>query len=163
MKKFFLVMTLICVSGAVSAQTGVLINGVTWATHNVGKPGTFVDNPEDFGNYYKYRKVVCPTGWRLPTNEEVWSLVSSDSQWTNVNGVDGMQYGSGGNTIFLPAAGRVKRRKLELFVGTSGFYWTSTKVGLNSAHDLLFYEGFGHLAGGVIQRKNRLTVRCVKE
>ena len=155
MKKLFWVFATMCIAGAAAPQSGVVINGVTWATRNVGEPGTFVAHPEDFGNYYKHRE-ICPSGWRLPTQQEAQSLVSSPNRWTTVNGVAGMQYGGDGNTIFLPAAGRerVKKRKSDLYVGTHGFYWTSTKVGLSSAHDLLFYEGFsGHPAGGVIQRK----------
>jgi uncharacterized protein (TIGR02145 family) len=81
-------------------ETGVSIGGVTWATRNVGTPGEFAANPEDYGMYYQFDRRIgwndssdssdgsswsgrnpvagawspqndpCPNGWRLPTNEE---------------------------------------------------------------------------------------------
>jgi uncharacterized protein (TIGR02145 family) len=38
----------------------VMINGVCWATRNVGEPGTFTDKPEDTGMYYQWNRKV---GW----------------------------------------------------------------------------------------------------
>lgn len=82
----------------------VVINGVKWATRNVG-----ANNPEDYGIYHKWweTRSICPCtdGWRLPTEEEVEKLINSGSQWATVNGVNGRKFGKGKNTIFLPAAG----------------------------------------------------------
>jgi uncharacterized protein (TIGR02145 family) len=41
-------------------ETGVVINGVTWATRNVDMPGTFADNPEDAGMLYQWNRKI---GW----------------------------------------------------------------------------------------------------
>ena len=38
----------------------VWINGVCWATRNVGAPGTFVENPEDAGMFYQWNRNI---GW----------------------------------------------------------------------------------------------------
>ena len=38
----------------------VMINGLCWATRNVDKPGTFVDNPEDAGMFYQWNRNI---GW----------------------------------------------------------------------------------------------------
>ncbi len=38
----------------------VRIGGTRWAKYNVGAPGMFVENPEDFGMLYQHRQVV---GW----------------------------------------------------------------------------------------------------
>ncbi|MDR0872786.1 MAG: hypothetical protein LBN27_04880 [Prevotellaceae bacterium] len=38
----------------------VIINGVCWATRNVDAPGTFADNPEDYGMFYQWNRNV---GW----------------------------------------------------------------------------------------------------
>ena len=82
----------------------------TWATRNVGAPGTFVDNPEDFGMFFQWNRRQgwpatgdvtgwnntregvggvrtwsvandpCPEGWRIPTAQEFQVLVRSGSQ-----------------------------------------------------------------------------------
>ena len=79
-------------------EEGVVINGVRWATRNVGAPGTFVQNPEDYGEYYQFNKGTTtdfllendylnsvyansdswlpandpsPAGWRVPTFDEI--------------------------------------------------------------------------------------------
>ncbi|MDR3236422.1 MAG: Ig-like domain-containing protein [Prevotellaceae bacterium] len=117
---------------------GVVINGVRWATRNVGAPDIFAANPQDPGMLYQWGSNVgwsatepltatdgnntwrdlsetgdawtaaqnpCPDGWRLPTREEITALVDAGSSWTTVNGINGRLFGSGDNTIFLPAAG----------------------------------------------------------
>ena len=53
----------ICFAGSATMfaqETGVVINGVKWATRNVDKPGTFVTNPEDAGMFYQWNRQV---GW----------------------------------------------------------------------------------------------------
>ena len=41
-------------------STGVLINGVVWATCNVNTPGTFVSHPSEAGMFYQWNRNV---GW----------------------------------------------------------------------------------------------------
>ncbi len=52
----------------------VTINGVQWATRNVGAPGEFSDKPEDFGMFYQWGKNV---GWSATD-----PLVSSNGDTT---------------------------------------------------------------------------------
>ena len=48
----------------------------------------------------------CPTGWRVPTIEELTALRNAGySDWTELGGVNGRFFGAGQNRIFLPAAG----------------------------------------------------------
>ncbi|MCL2328853.1 MAG: hypothetical protein FWC39_10145 [Bacteroidetes bacterium] len=70
---------------------------------------------------------ICPESWRVPTNDELQTLVDAGSQWTTVNGVTGRMFGSGNNTIFLPAAGeRNPHYRGQIHgAGTDGFYWSS--------------------------------------
>ncbi|MDR0231794.1 MAG: BACON domain-containing protein [Dysgonamonadaceae bacterium] len=100
----------------------VSINGVKWATRNVGEPGTFVENPEDYGEYYQWNKATTdflliddyyksvyadsrswlpandpsPAGYRVPTWEDmIYSLLNSEyvsHDWTTRNGVKGMKF-----------------------------------------------------------------------
>ncbi len=101
----------------------------------------------------------------------VFGLFQTAYLYGRLHHIDIREYGSGANTIFLPAAGRWSAKQdKKIDVGENGFYWTSTRVGAGSAHDLLFNEGFsGHQqghgmdGGGVIQRRNGLSVRCVKQ
>ena len=57
----------LCLFSVISANAqtattdpGVDINGVTWATRNVGMPGTFAASPEDPGMFYQWNRRV---GW----------------------------------------------------------------------------------------------------
>ena len=101
---------------------GVVINGVKWATRNVGSAGTFVTNPEDFGELYQWNKKdsenfllddvytaspflfaaywlpandPSPNGWRVPTADEFESLLDTKkvtNEWTTENGIYGMRF-----------------------------------------------------------------------
>ena len=90
-----------------TTDPGVIINGVRWATRNVGAFGTFADSPEDAGMFYQWNRPTawsatgdvsgwdstlpigtiwerendpCPPGWRVPTNTEIRAL-SLMSAW----------------------------------------------------------------------------------
>ena len=59
------------------ATDGVLVNGVRWATRNVGDtPGTFADTPATLGGRYTWSEAqtACPEGWRLPRNPDYLRL-----------------------------------------------------------------------------------------
>ena len=83
-------------------ENGVVINGIRWATRNVAAPGTFAENPQDFGMLFQWNRKKgwntideevegwdstpdlgtawyaennpCPPGWRVPTKEDFSSL-----------------------------------------------------------------------------------------
>ena len=59
------------------ATPGVEINGVVWATRNVGAPGTFVDNPENYGMYYQWGSNVGWISYYPPLS------TSGDTEWKN--------------------------------------------------------------------------------
>jgi len=110
----------------------VLINGVKWATRNVGEPGTFVQNPEDYGNYYSWEEApnVCPAGYRLPNTMELASLNSSNvtRERTTQNGVAGFRFTDldTGKTLFLPTAGHKKCGSCEVLAAEyAAYYWSS--------------------------------------
>jgi len=137
------------------AQGGVFINGVVWATCNVGNPGTFVSNPEDYGRFYSWDEAqnVCPQGWRLPTEKEFDNLGENASVWKN----SGREYA---NMLFLPAAFITDDKPC-------GYYWTSDyDNNFRSYTYRYFYQssnytyGFGN--GGAPISKI-CCVRCVKK
>jgi len=138
----------------------VLINGVKWATCNVG-----ASKPEDYGNYYQWNKGTTdfllfhdyfnsgyanatswlpgndpsPAGYRVPTLEEIQSLTNTTFvkyEWTTRNGVYGGRFTdrASGKCVFLPAAGcRYDLDGSLLVVGSGADYWSSTP-----------YEGLSH-------------------
>ena len=96
-------------------EDGIMINGVKWATRNVGAHGRFVANPEDFGGYYQWGRkgdgheqptsgttatlsstddpghgnfIVSPNSpwdWRLPQNDALWNAGSETSPVKTAN------------------------------------------------------------------------------
>lgn len=74
-----------------SKQKGwVLINGVRWATRNVGAPGTFVASPESAGMFYQWNsKAAWPatgevSGWNSNWNGG-YSNPSALDTWSKIN------------------------------------------------------------------------------
>ena len=77
MKKYnilFVALTVIAATTFNLSGQGVTINGVTWATCNVDKPGIFAANPEDAGMFYQWNRKV---GWSATD-----PLVNSDGGTT---------------------------------------------------------------------------------
>jgi len=154
----------------------VLINGVKWATRNVG-----ASKPEDFGGYYQWNSPTTnfllysdyynssysksttwlpsndpsPAGYRVPTLAEIQSLTNTTYvkyEWTTRNGVWGGKFTdlATGNCIFLPAAGCRNGYDGELyFVGSYSYYWSSTQhdSGDYYAYYLNFYSGDAYWSG----------------
>jgi len=73
-------------------EVGVNINGVVWATRNVGAPNTFVNKPESDGLFYQWDKNI---GWSalnpltsFPAGK-FWSYTnpSGNKEWQKGNNV----------------------------------------------------------------------------
>ena len=150
----------------INPTDGIVINGVRWATRNVGAPGTFAANPESSGMFFQWNRRrgwaatgnvtgwntttptgitweatndPCPTGWRVPTREELQSLVDAGCKWTTQNGVNGRLFGIAPYQIFLPAAGWRNFTNGGLgWVGENGIYWGSAPRGSVDAMILNF-------------------------
>ena len=57
------------------------------------------------GDIWLPEKNPCPNGWRLPTRQELQSLINSGSYWSSLNGINGRFFGNKEPHLFLPAAG----------------------------------------------------------
>jgi len=161
-----------------SGNNGITINGVTWATRNVDNPGTFVVNPTDEGKKYQWNRNVAhftgitdntmpegsswtkandpsPSGWRVPTLDEIKSLLdkSVPHRWTLINGVYCILWGAEPNVIVLPHS------KLAS-------YWSSTSFSSIDAnalwiHDISNFPGAFEITN--YDRTFWCLVRSVKE
>ena len=147
---------------------GVVINGVRWATRNVGGHGRFTRNPHEAGgrfNFIQAQSVCpCPPGWRLPTSEELQSLANAGSEWMRKNGVRGRFFGTAPNRLFLPAAGRVIGEDIETWSswgGVVGGYLSGTQHPSGGTWILYFGDTRAVVASG--GRITRYSVRCVAD
>ena len=176
----------------------VVINGVRWATRNVGAPGTFVDRVEDVGMFFQWNRRVgwsstnpminsdggtiwddtysdgtawyaendpCPTGWRVPTQAELQSLLDAGSNWLPYyNGVNGRLFGTAPNQIFLPAASmRFAEEGLLPFGGGTGWFWSSTQGTYSTWAWRLRIDSNSTQISSSHNRAEGLSVRCVAE
>ena len=146
-----------------TTDPGVVINGVRWATRNVGASGTFVSRAEDFGNYFTWYQAqsVCPPGWRVPTQAELQRLVDAGSVWIARNNVNGRLFGNAPNQIFLPSAGQegliLYRSTAVNGAGIWSFYWSNIhSMRLTFTSYFVQMEGLGSGSCG-------LSVRCVAQ
>ena len=139
---------------------GVIIDGITWATTNIG-----AINPEYDGKYYTWMQAetACPNGWRLPAKTEFEKLKNlkktGSCVLTTQNGKNGLKLGDNNNHIFLPATGYRGDFGLR-FVGKSGSYW-STESSNFSAYFFSFWKS--SMAIGNYDKTTGRSVRCVKE
>jgi len=104
----------------------------------------------------------CPAGWRLPTKEELATLLDDTKvtkAWvtTPANGYKFTDQTNTSNSIFLPAAGyRYYTDGTLGYAGDYGFYWSSTMSSAHDAWGLSFYSGDAYS-----YRTYGFTVRCV--
>ena len=101
--------------------------------------------------------------WRMPTFEEIEELLDKcSSEWTSVNGIEGLSFtGPNGNSIFLPAAGLRRNNDVE-FRGSCGHYWSSTFYD-NTSGRLNFYNYSNVGSFSLDNRYYGHTVRPVTE
>ena len=167
---------------------GVVIDGIRWATRNVGAPGTFAATPESPGMFFQWNNArawaptgtvtgwsntfstatawapandPCPRGWRIPTQAEFNSLRLSGTEWTNQNGVYGRLFGTAPNQIFIPAAGwRYNIDGSLQSANAVGDYWTSQPTAETMAWSL-FFNRASHSVGVPSGRAHAFPIRCV--
>lgn len=112
----------------------------------------------------------CPDGWRVPTNQEMKSLLGTTSVWVKANkgGTDGLPgrwigYDADGeraNSLFFPAAGyRDLKSGARKSRNTYGAYWSDDVIG-SAAKGFDFTSG--ELAIGDGLKAYGFSVRCVK-
>ena len=101
--------------------------------------------------------------YTMPTKEQIQELINeTTSTWTTQNGVNGRLFTSktNGNSIFVPAAGRVNYGSMYV-VGSGGYLWSSSLYGDDAEYAwcLLFDSVGAYLYNG--SRCNGRSVRGV--
>ena len=124
--------------------------------------GTTWDSSDPTGTVWEEANDPCPTGWRVPTSEEYYSLIDAGHRWTTVNDVPGRLFGTGNNTIFLPAAGNRNGANGALENQTIASYWSSVAT---DPTDLAVYLLFSEASAITARwyRSTGMSVRCVAE
>ena len=133
--------------------------------------GTKWDISTSSGTEWTKANDPSPAGYRVPTFDEIQSLLDEDkvtNEWTdnyNGTGVSGRIFTdkNNGNSIFLPAVGfRSNSYVGTLYsAGSYGYYWSSTLGSTNNAYNL-YFDSDG--AGWCYRyRKNGQSVRPVAE
>ena len=116
------IVMLSCEKPSITQDDGVFINGVKWATRNVGATGTFVYKSEEYGGLYQWNRKdtanfllykdyfasafstetywllannPCPQGWRIPTYYEFRTLLDTSkvkNEWVEQGGIFGRKF-----------------------------------------------------------------------
>lgn len=168
--------------GGVEYKT-VLINEQCWTKENmkyVPSTGTTMcydnleSNCETYGRLYDYEAaaLACPSGFRLPTQEEMIAMqeysgadmydagkhLKTTTGWTGENGDDFLGFSA------LPG-GRCDEEQTCRNIGATGYWWTSTEKVKNSNHYTLFLTGDSDSfsASTTMDNDQYISVRCVKK
>ena len=99
----------------------------------------------------------CPEGWQVPTEAQFTALIAAGYKWEGTK--NGATFGSGANTIFLPAAG-IRNQTSGFEYANEGLYWLKEGWG-PYASIVSFDSSNGSISS--IHSACGLPVRCVKK
>lgn len=107
-------------------KSSITIDGLTWATCNVG-----ATKRSGWGKLFTYDMALqaCPEGWRLPTRDEIETIMSLFTRFgTSEDYVNGLFFSGSspdGDSVFLPCAG-YNYGNGHRGAQSYGCYWLST-------------------------------------
>lgn len=127
-----------------------LSSGTKWRNSNEGG-----DNA-----HYTYNEAVSKFGNKLPTKEQLEELKNQCTwTWTS-NGYKVV--GPNGNSIYLPAAGHIVDDGSVGYLGSYGYYWSSTPYVSDGAYYLLAFNS-GSVYIYMRDRSSGRSVRLVQD
>ena len=119
------------------------------------------DNSIPGGTEWAQSNDPCPKGWRVPTYDELQSLLDTRGALKIQNDVTGYPFGTAPNQIFLPAASwRYQENGTLSSSIILGCYWSNSRSGDEWAWGLEF-TGMESRMATASQASGR-TIRCVK-
>ncbi|MDR1743349.1 MAG: Ig-like domain-containing protein [Dysgonamonadaceae bacterium] len=123
--------------------------------------GTTWDNNRSTGTEWELANDPCPAGWRVPSHDELQSLIDAGSFGTTQNGISGRIFGIAPNTVFLPIMGYRDSLGFLMKVGSSGLYWSRTQYNSGEARLMAFNTELIDNTHGEASHYG-FSVRCVK-
>lgn len=178
--------------------------GVIWAETNVDLPYTFA-NQKSIGKFYQWNRNTawastgtvtgwpstgatgffweeandpCPTGWRVPTRDELqalinstgasWRIVSEDYDYPGVwfaptqEEANNATFENPGNGLFFPAGGRRNETGTLIDAGFNSYYWASDVNPLGATTDIMSVASGTYLIFPV-ERTLGCLIRCVRD
>ena len=141
---------------------GIKVGGIWWAPVDMSignkKNGT--------GNLFEYPESnPCPSGWRLPTFDELKKLqrIVSGKKGEFSYETKGLKIKSddGKSVLFIPADGVIDSSGTLRKDGLSGGFWSSSKSGQHTSYN--FYFRGNALSIGSSDVNSKLNIRCVCE
>ena len=127
-----------------------LSSGTKWRNSNEGR-----DNA-----HYTYNEAVSKFGNKLPTKEQLEEL-KNQCTWT-WSGSGYKVVGPNGNSIYLPAAGCLVGDGSVGYLGSNGYYWSSTPYVSDGAYYLLAFDS-GSVRIYMRDRSSSRSVRLVQD
>jgi uncharacterized protein (TIGR02145 family) len=135
-------------------------------------------NKNTYGALYNWftvtsNKMLCPTGWHVPTNEDITRLVNytggasvaggklkeaGTSHWNSPN------TGATNNYLFTALGGGKKMVDGSYdFVKVEGNWWSSTEYSTMNGSYLNILFNYSNSFQAYSSKKNGMSVRCVKD
>ena len=112
--------------------------------------------------FFTCEEAMAKFGSQLPTEEQFQELISQCTSTWNEEKKGRTFVGPNGDSIFFPASGyRNCNSGYEQYIGTHGYYWSSTSSGSNTTYMRYFNinPSFASVAG--LDRANGMSVRRV--
>ena len=119
----------VVVGGGSSSNSGAYVD--------LGLPSGTLWKRQNESGYYTYEKALNRFGSKLPERHHFVELIN-ECTWIWMEDYGYKVVGPNGNSITLPAAGFRNCNGDVNYVGTSGYYWSSTPYDSGNAWDLLF-------------------------
>ena len=187
---------------------GIIVGQTCWASENTFGNNTFGSRPDEYSPFFQWNKTTawastgsisgwssavdnsptwtnntCPTGWRVPTQQELIALhniIPAGGTWAAANAkgnaVAGRFYGPNSASctlpnnmngcIFLPAVGyRIYNAGTLNNQDSHGYYWSATQYVSNGAYILYFNSGGSYPSIDDIdyyQKSYGMSIRCVQ-